>query len=84
MKKKYYAITTSMQFEKTVLIPVEDVADVNEAMDLVDARVDDCDINLLDEEALYATMPAEYTNEKGIRELDTEEARWYQIVTKEE
>ena len=24
-KKKYYAITTSMTFEKTVLVPVDDV-----------------------------------------------------------
>lgn len=33
--KKYYAITTSMKFEKTVLVPANQVEDIDEAIDLV-------------------------------------------------
>ena len=50
-KKKYYAITTSMTFEKTVLVPVDSVKDIDEAIDLVDCGVEVSSIDLLNEEA---------------------------------
>ena len=34
-KKKYYAITTSIIYEKTVLVPVDSVEDIDEAIDRV-------------------------------------------------
>ena len=49
--KKYYAITTSMTFVKTVLVPVDSVEDIYEAKELVDNAVEDFTIELLNEDA---------------------------------
>ena len=51
-KKKYYAITTSMTFEKTVLVPVDSVEDLDEAKDLVDCGVEVSSIMLLEEDLM--------------------------------
>lgn len=79
-KKRYYAITTSMTFEKTVLIPVDSVEDINEAIDLVDAGVEICSIDLLNGEADCESKPSPYADKNGIYELTDDEAASYQIL----
>lgn len=79
-KKKYYAITTSMLFEKTVLVPVDSVEDIDEAIDLVDSAVEVASIDLLNDEATFETKPSCYANENGIVEYDDEYAACYQII----
>lgn len=79
-KKKFYAITTSMTFEKTVLVPADCVDDIDDAMDLVNYAVEACDINLLDREALYCTMPVTSANKSGIRSMTETESSGYQIL----
>lgn len=83
-KKKYYAVTTSMTFEKTVLVPVDSVKDIDEAIDLVDYGVEVCSINLLNEEADYETKQSPYADENGVYELSDDEAASYQILNKED
>ena len=80
MKKKYYAIRTSMTFEKTVLVPVESVEDLDEAIDLVDAAVEMADIYLLNEEPECEIKASPYANKDGIYELTDKEAICYQVV----
>ena len=81
--KKYYAITTSMTFQKTVLVPVDAVENLGEAIDLVDAGVEIASINLLNEEAECKTEVSQFANENGIRELSDEDANCYEIIGKE-
>ena len=50
MKKKYYAITTEMVFKKTILVPIEEVENIEQAEEIVDAAVEDCTIMLFDED----------------------------------
>lgn len=82
-KKKYYAITTSMTFEKTVLVPVDSVKDINEAIDLVDCGVEVSSIDLLNEEADCKTKKSPYADESGIYELSDDESALYQILNGE-
>ena len=82
-KKKYYAITTSMMFEKTVLVPVDSVKDIDEAIDLVDCGVEVSSIDLLNEEADCETKQSPYADENGIYELSDDEATLYQILNGE-
>ena len=79
-KKKYYAITTTMTFEKTVLVPVDTVEDINEAIDLVDCGVEVASIDLLNEDADCETKPSPYADENGIYELTDDEAASYEIL----
>lgn len=79
-KKKYYAITTSMLFEKTVLVPVDSVIDLDQAIDLVDCGVEVASIGLLTEQAECETKQSPYADENGIYELTDNEAALYQIV----
>jgi hypothetical protein len=79
-KKKYYAITTSMTFQKTVLVPVDSVKDINEAIDLVNCGVENCSIDLLNEEAECETKQSPYADKDGVYKLSDEEASLYQIV----
>ena len=51
MVKEYYEIKTYMHFEKTVLVPVDDVKDESEAKELVSQAVGVCEIDLLGTEA---------------------------------
>ena len=76
-KKKYYAITTSMLFEKTVLVPVDSVKDIDEAIDLVDCGVEDASIMLLTEDPDWETKQSSYADENGICELTYDEAALY-------
>lgn len=78
--KKYYAITTSMTFEKTILVPVDSVEDIDEAIDLVDCGVEVGSIMLLDEDADCETKQSPYADENGIYELTDEKASLYQII----
>lgn len=78
--KKYYAIKTSMLFEKTVLVPVDSVKDLYDAIDLVDCGVEVCSIGVLTEEAECVTEPARFADRDGIVEFSDEEAGYYQIV----
>lgn len=80
MKKKYYAITASMTFEKTVLVPIESVKDIDEAKDLVDNSVEVSTISLLNEQAEFDTKQSPYADKNGIYELSDNEAVSYQIV----
>ena len=79
-KKKYYAITTSMIFEKIVLVPVDSVKDIDEAIELVDCGVEDCSILLLTEDAECETKQSPYADENGIYELTDNESECYQII----
>lgn len=79
-KEQYYAITTSMTFEKTVLVPVDSVEDIDEAIDLVDMEVEVASIDLLNEEAIFETRPSPYANVNGIYELTDKDAECYEIV----
>lgn len=81
---KYYAITTSMKFEKTVLVPIDSVKDIEEAMEIVDKAVETSDIALFDEEAEFETKPSCYANSDGMYELSDKEANFYKILTGEE
>lgn len=79
-KKKYYAITTSMTFEKTVLVPVGSVEDIDAAIDLVNCGVEVASVDLLNEEADFETKRSSYADENGIYELSDEDASEYQIL----
>ena len=79
-KKKYYAITTSMTFEKTVLVPVDSVKDIDEAIRIVDDAVELCGIDLLNEEAECKTEASRYADENGTYNLQDNEAKLYQII----
>lgn len=78
-KKKYYAITTSMLFEKTVLVPVNSVKDIDEAMELVDTGVEVASISLMQEDAEFDTRVAAYADRDGTYELTEDEASLYDI-----
>ena len=79
-KKKYYAITTSMTFEKTVLVPVDSVKDIDEAIKIVDDAVEVCSIDLLNEEAECETKASRYADVNGMYNLTDDEAELYQII----
>ena len=76
-KKKYYAVTTSMTFQKTVLVQVDSVKDINEAIDLVDCSIF---VDLLSEEAECETKQSPYADKDGMYELSDEEASLYQVL----
>lgn len=80
MKQKYYAIKTSMLFEKTVLVPVDSVEDINEAIDLVDCGVEMGSVDLLNEEAECETVKSPYADKDGIYELTDDETALYQVL----
>ena len=79
-KKKYYAITTEMVFKKTVLVPIEEAKDIEQAERIVDAAVEDCTVMVLDEDAECNTYTSEYTDENGMYELTEKESECYQII----
>lgn len=79
--KNYYVITTSMTFQKTVLVPVDAVEDIDEAIEAVDAAVETCEIELLSMmDADCKTKPSEYADINGMYELTDEEAELYQVI----
>lgn len=80
MKKKYYAITTEMVFKKTILVPIEEVENIEQAEEIVDAAVEDCTILLIDEDAECDTYPSEYADKNGMYELTEDQAECYQII----
>lgn len=82
-EKKYYAITTSMKFEKTVLVPVDQVEDIDEAIDLVNGGVEVTSIDLLHQDAECETMACSYADSDGILNLSDLDAAYYQILNKE-
>lgn len=82
--KKYYAITTSMKFEKTVLVPVDQVEDIDEAIDLVNGGVEVSSIDLLHQDAECETKACSYADCEGILNLADSDAEYYQIVNKAE
>ena len=79
-KRKYYAITTRMTFEKTVLVPVDTVEDIDEAIDLVDCSVEVGSTMVLTEDPDCETIQSPYANENGIYELTDEQASIYEIL----
>ena len=83
-KKKYYAITTLMTFEKTVLVPVDSVQDIDEAMDLVECGVEVDSISLYDNIPNFETKPSPYADSNGVCEFTDSEAGCYQIVERDE
>ena len=84
MKKKYYAITTEMVFKKTVLVPIEEVENIEQAEGIVDAAVEDCTIMVLNEDAECNTYSSEYADKNGMYELTDKESECYQIIRKGE
>lgn len=80
-KKKYYAITTSMKFEKTLLVPVDSVKDIDEAMELVECYVETGSVLLLNEEAICATKPSCYADINGIEELTDDELDFCDVIS---
>lgn len=80
MKKNYYAITTEMVFKKTILVPIEEVENIEQAEEIVDAAVEDCTIMLFDEDAECNTYPSEYADKNGMYELTEDQAECYQII----
>lgn len=81
--KKYYAITTSMKFEKTVLVPVDQVEDIDDAINLVDSGVEVARIMLLDQDAECETIACSYADADGILNLSDADAEGYQILGNE-
>lgn len=81
--KKYYAITTSMKFEKTVLVPVDQVEDIDDAINLVDSGVEVAKIMLLDQDAECETIACSYADADGILNLSDADAEGYQILGNE-
>lgn len=79
-KKKYYAITTEMVFKKTVLVPIEEAKDIEQAERIVDAAVEDCTVMVLDEDAECNTYSSEYADKNGMYELTEDQAECYQII----
>lgn len=51
MIREYYEIKTYMNFEKTVLVPVDEVEDEYEAKELVSKAVEVSEIDLLGDDA---------------------------------
>lgn len=84
MKKtneRYYKITTSMTFAKTVLVPAEEVKSKEEAVERVDAAVEVSEIDLLNQEAEFTTEVEQYDTCNGIAYLAEDEAKkYYQII----
>lgn len=64
MKKKYYAITTEMVFKKTVLVPIEEVKDIERAEKIVDAAVENCTVMVLDEDGNPTQWSSEINHPK--------------------
>lgn len=83
-KKKYYAITAKVTFEKTVLVPVDSVEDMDAAIDLVDCGVEVASVMLLSEQGDFETKPSPYADENGMLELSDEETGEYQILRGDE
>lgn len=83
-KRKYYAITTRMIFEKTVLVPVDTVEDIDEAIDLVDCSVEVGSTMVLTEEPDCEIIQSPYADANGIYELTDEDAACYEILEGDE
>ena len=79
-KKKYYAIKASMTFEKTILVPVDSVEDLDGAIERIDDALETCEVLLMEEEADFEIKPSKYADKNGMYELTDEQARLYQIV----
>lgn len=79
-KKKYYAVKASMTFKKTVLVPVDSVEDIYEAIGKVDAEIETGSILLLDEEADFDIGPSPYADKSGLYVLTDEDASYYDVV----
>lgn len=56
MIKEYYEIKTYMHFEKTVLVPVDEVEDEYEAKELVSKAVEVSEIDLLGSDADFGEI----------------------------
>jgi len=82
-KKKYYALTTSITFEKTVLVPVNAVDNIDEAAELVDTGVETDSIILIDTEPYCETSSATFADRNGICEFTDKEASIFQIIGNE-
>ena len=78
--KQYYAITTSMTFEKTVLVPVNSVKNFEEAVDLVDCGVEMNSIDLLNEKATCETKAVSWADNNGIASISEAMASRFEIV----
>ena len=81
--RKYYAVTTKMTFEKTVLIPVKCAKDMEDAIDMVECGVETASIDLLNSDADCETVPSPYADTDGIMELTEEDAQAYQILKRD-
>lgn len=80
MKKKYYAITAEKTYSKTVLVPIESVNNIEEAVDLVADAVDNFKVDLDEMEPEYDIYKNEHADTNGIREINENESALYQIL----
>lgn len=79
--KRYYSVTVTMTFQKTVLVPIEFAKDIDEAIEIVDAAVDSCEVLILNEDADYEIGKAStICNDDGIYEISEEYAKYYQVL----
>lgn len=78
--KKYYALRASMTFERTILVPVDSVEDIDEAIDLIDCSLEIGSIVLLNEEPDCNIEPTEYADVNGMYELSDKDAECYEII----
>lgn len=69
-----------MTFEKTVLVPVGSVDNIDEAMDLVNCGVETASVLLMNKDAECTTVQSPYADKNGIYELSDDEAAQYQIL----
>lgn len=53
MEREYYEVKTWMKFEKTVLVPKDEVESAYEAKELVRDAVSSCEIELLTDDRCY-------------------------------
>ena len=80
MNKKYYAITAEKTYSKTVLVPVERVNNIDEAVDLVADAVNKFEVDLDEMEPEYDIYQNEHAGINGIRKMDEDESALYQIL----
>ena len=81
---KYYAIKASIKYEKTILVPVDSVENIDEAIDLVNGNLEDGKIILLEEEPECEIGMSYAANEDGIIVLLDGEEKNYNICIKED
>lgn len=77
------SMVRQLLLEKTVLVPVDQVEDIDEAIDLVNGGVEVSSIDLLGQDAESETIACSYADADGILNLSDSDAEYYQIINNE-